>query len=114
MNREEVLKRLPDQDSREDRQNQFDAVIVDHLKELRGSAAEKAGPSQQKRLRLNIVSGKAVGDDSEPEDAPELIDLAMEESFPMDEPNDSRRAKTKPTSLKLSHPAHLLILTLSL
>ena len=44
LNREEVLKRLPDQDSTEDRQNQFDAVIVDPLKELSGSVADKTRP----------------------------------------------------------------------
>jgi len=81
---------LPDEDSNENRRSLFDAVIVDHLQELRRSpaATHRPGPSRQKRLKLNVVSGKAVGDDIEPEDVSQLFHIAL------DETNDSESSGT--------------------
>ena len=55
-----------------------DAVIVDHLKALRGSK-DTAGPSRRRRTKLNVLPGRAVrispsdSGESEAEDLPESV-----------------------------------------
>ena len=53
---------------------------------------------------------RPVGDDSDMEDAPKLTDLAMNESFPSDEPNDSdgeREGETKTNNFEDVPPGAL-------
>ena len=44
-------------------QNEFDDVIVNYLQQLRrGQSVDCCGPSRTRRTKLNVVSGRAIGD----------------------------------------------------
>lgn len=63
-NPEAVLKRLPQVLEPSESQNKFDDVIVNHLQQLRhGQSVDCSGPSRVRRTKLNVVSGRAIGDD---------------------------------------------------
>ena len=88
LNREEVLKKLPQKPPSADESiTAIDSTIIEHLESLRGSK-DVPGPSKRRRKKLNVVPGRSgggtetetdVNEDEEDTDCPYDSDTHSEE-----------------------------------